>query len=179
MRVCRIFPLGWLLSQASSTIVGAPVSPSALAEQRKCAGLSSPWVTVIYFPTFGFDQHCLIVHTLFIVVFDCVGGFHSPFSKSVQPFMVIKDPVVFTFTINHTYFMSQVHSVWFYCVLRPLLYVISFDPHLTSAEEGLWSSLVSKAGDCTDPPTSQWVQMRVIFLEGDIAIKMNSRSIYN
>ena len=49
---------------------------------------------MISFPIFGFDQHCLIVHTLFIVVFDCVGGFRSPYSKSVQPFMVIKDPVV-------------------------------------------------------------------------------------
>lgn len=63
---------------------------------------------MVYFLIFGFGQHCLIVHTLLIVAFDGVGGFHSLLSKIVQPFMVIKDPVILLIYLYHRSHMFYV-----------------------------------------------------------------------
>lgn len=59
---------------------------------------------MIYFFIFGFEQHCLIVHTLFIVAFDSVGGFHSLLSKIVQPFRFLselRDKVILLIYLYH------------------------------------------------------------------------------
>lgn len=109
--------LGWF-SEASNTKPGALVSPLVLAEQWKCAGLLSQWVNNLLPYLWVWTALLNWSHTVFIIVpVAFVGGFHSLLSKMVQPFMVFKWTKIQL--IDHISFMSEVHSVWFYSVLKP------------------------------------------------------------